>query len=76
MSEFIYKIKKQIVTLSDNGKLSTELNVVRFGNSEPKYDLRRWRRFLSSGEKKMQKGVTMTAEEVVKLRDALNSLTL
>lgn len=76
MSEFIYKIEKQIVTLSDNGKLSTELNVVRFGNSEPKYDLRRWRRSLSSGEKNMQKGVTMTAEEVVKLRDALNSLTL
>ncbi len=76
MSEFIYKIEKQIVTLSDNGKLSTELNVVRFGNSEPKYDLRRWRRFFSSGEKKMQKGVTMTAEEVVKLRDALNGLTL
>lgn len=76
MSEFIYKIEKQIVTLSDNGKLSTELNVVRFGNSEPKYDLRRWRRSLSSGEKNMQKGVTMTAEEVVKLRDALNGLTL
>ena len=76
MPEFIYKIEKQIVTLSDNGKLSTELNVVRFGNSEPKYDLRRWRRSLSSGEKKMQKGVTMTAEEVVKLRDALNGLTL
>ena len=75
MSEFIYKIEKQIVTLSDNGKLSTELNVVRFGNGEPKYD-RRWRRFLSDGEKKMQKGVTMTAEEVVKLRDALNCLTL
>lgn len=76
MSEFIYEIEKQLAILSDDGKLSTELNVVRFGSNEPKYDLRRWRRFRSSGEKKMQKGVTMTAEELVKLRDALNSLTL
>ena len=75
MSEFIYEIEQQIATLSDDGKLSTELNIIRFGSNEPKYDLRRWRRF-RSGEKKMQKGVTMTAEELAKLRDVLNSLTL
>lgn len=75
MSKFTYEIEKQIATLSDDGKLSTELNVVRFGNSEPKYDLRRWRRFCG-GEKRMQKGVTMTTEELVRLRDVLNSLTL
>lgn len=75
MREFVYEIEKQIATLNDDGKLSTELNIIRFGSNEPKYDLRRWRRF-RSGEKKMQKGVTMTAEELARLRDVLNSLTL
>ena len=75
MTEFTYQLEKHIATLYDDGKLSTELNVIRFGTNEPKYDLRRWRK-LHSGEKRMQKGVTMDAEELKKLRDALNDLTL
>ena len=75
MTEFTYQLEKHIATLSDNGKLSTELNVISFGTSEPKYDLRRWRN-LNSGEKRMQKGVTMDAEELKNLRDVLNSLAL
>ena len=75
MTVFTYQLEKHIATLSDDGKLSTELNIIRFDNSEPKYDLRRWRRF-HTGEKKMQKGVTLTAEELAQLRDVLNGLTL
>ena len=75
MTEFTYQLEKHIATLSDDGKLSTELNIIRFGSNEPKYDLRRWRRF-HTGERKMQKGVTLTAEELAQLRDVLNGLTL
>lgn len=75
MTEFTYQLEKHIATLYDNGKLSTQLNIIRFGTSAPKYDLRRWRN-LHSGERRMQKGITMDAEELKKLRDALNGLTL
>lgn len=73
--EFTFDLQQHLATLSDSGKLSTELNVIRFGTSEPKYDLRRWRN-LHSGERRMQKGITMDAEELKKLRDVLNGLTL
>ena len=73
MSQFTYEVVKPIAVLSDTGKLATELNIISYGGNDPKYDLRKWR--TGSGEKKMQKGITLTAEEVVALREALNGLS-
>lgn len=73
--EFTFDLQQHLATLSDSGKLSTELNVISYSDQEPKYDLRRWR-YLSSGEKRMQKGLTMNAEELRKLRDVLNTLDI
>ncbi|MBV6392411.1 MAG: hypothetical protein KPEEDBHJ_01633 [Anaerolineales bacterium] len=51
---------------------SKELNLISWNEREPKYDLRDW-----SGDKsKMGKGVTLTKEELLALRDLLNSLDL
>lgn len=73
--KFMFDLQKHLVTLSDDGKLATELNIIQFSGYEAKYDLRRWR-YNSDGEKRMQKGVTMNAEELRKLRDALNTLEI
>ena len=72
MAQFTYQIIKPIAVLSESNKLTTELNLISYSGKEPKYDLRRW----STGreEKKMQKGITLTADELRSLRDLLNSM--
>lgn len=51
---------------------SKELNLVSWNDAAPKYDIREW----SPDHAKMGKGVTLTAEELKKLRDLLNGMTL
>lgn len=62
-----YNLKlKKIGTLSGASKGWTkELNLVSWNDREPKYDLREW----DSENKKMGKGITLTADELKKLRD-------
>lgn len=70
--EFAYTIEKHIATIASAGALTTELNVIRYCDGEAKYDLRRWR--MINGEKKLQKGLTLTRDELYLLKDALNSM--
>jgi len=66
-----FEIKENIGVLSESAKGWTkELNLVSWNGREPKYDLRDW----DPEHEKMGKGVTMTAEELKKLRDVLNEL--
>lgn len=73
--EFTFDLQHHLATLSDSGKLSTELNIISYSGQGPKYDLRRWR-YLASGEKRMQKGLTLNVEELRELRDVLNTLDI
>ena len=70
--EFTYEVKKRCGTLSDTGSMTMELNLISYNGAEPKYDLRKWR--MKDGVPAMQKGVTMTREELAALRDLLNSM--
>lgn len=72
MAQFTYEIVKPVAVLSDSGTLATELNIISYSGNAPKYDLRKWR--TGTGEKKMQKGITMTREELLELRKVLNEL--
>lgn len=47
-----------------------ELNLVKWGENEPKYDLRRW----NDDRSKMTKGITLTKEELLTLRDELSNI--
>ena len=40
---FTYEIVKKIATIAEAGGNNVELNIIRYGNKAPKYDLRRWR---------------------------------
>ena len=71
-TEFTFKIKQHIGTVSNAGTMAIELNLVSYGGAAPKYDLRRWRTV--DGEKKMQKGITMSTDELRSLRDLLNGM--
>lgn len=73
MADIKFEIKETVGTLSESPKSWTkELNLISWNNKEPKYDLRDW----DSEHQKMGKGVTLTVEEIKKLRDILNEMEL
>jgi hypothetical protein len=63
MSDFNYEIIKHMAILSTRGKAwQQELNLVKWGNNKPKYDIRDW----MQNHKRMGKGITLTFEELEK----------
>ena len=73
MAEIKYEIKQNIGTLSESTKgWSKEINLVSWNDKEPKYDLREW----DPDHQKMGKGMTLTVDELKKLRDLLNGMEL
>lgn len=73
MAEIKYEIIKNIGTISESSKGWTkELNLISWNDREPKFDLRDW----APEHEKMGKGITMSKEELKKLRDILNDMDL
>lgn len=73
MAGIKYEIIDKTGILSENQKGWTkELNLISWNDRDPKYDLRDW----SPEHEKMGKGVTLTKDELVALRDLLNKLDL
>ena len=70
MNEIKYEIIEQLGVLSESEKgWKKELNLVSWNGREPKYDLRDW----SENHEKMGKGITLSEEEAIKLRNILNN---
>ena len=73
MAEIDFEILQNMGVLSESSKgWSRELNLISWNNREPKYDLRDW----DPNHEKMGKGITLTAEELIILRDILNEMVL
>ena len=73
MSEIKYEIIKNIAILSTSASgWSKEFNLISWNDREPKYDLRDW----SADHTKMGKGVTLTKEELLALKELLNNIEL
>ncbi len=73
MSEIKYEILKQIGVLSKSASgWAKELNLIRWNDREPKYDLRDW----SADHEKMSKGVTLSREELLALKELLKNIEL
>ncbi len=71
MPEIKYEIVEKIAVLSTTEKgWSKELNLVSWNEREAKYDLRDW----NETHDKMGKGITLTKEEIEKLKAALNDM--
>ena len=71
--EFSYTIEKHFGTVSVAGSLPLELNLVSFNGAPARYDLRKWRD-KADGERTMQKGITLTREELCDLRAFLDGM--
>ncbi|MBB6215931.1 hypothetical protein HNQ80_002022 [Anaerosolibacter carboniphilus] len=71
MAEIKYEVKEIYGTLSESTKGWTkELRSISWNNREPKYDIREW----APNDEKMGKGITLSKEELKKLKDILNSM--
>ncbi|WP_193224412.1 YdbC family protein [Bacillus sp. B1-b2] len=71
MAEIKFEIIENIAVLSESPKgWKKELNLISWNGREPKYDIREW----SPEHEKMGKGVTLSDEEVKKLKEALNNI--
>jgi hypothetical protein len=71
MPELKFDIVETVGVLSESAKGWTkELNLVSWNGRDPKYDLREW----DPTHEKMGKGITLTREEVLKLKEFLNSV--
>ena len=73
MPEIKYEVVETIGVVSEgkNG-WNKELNLISWNEREPVYDIRTW----SPDHEKMGKGITISADEVILLRDLLNELDL
>jgi len=81
MSEIKYEIIKKIGVLSKSAPAlsrvegsgwAKELNLISWNDREPKYDIRDW----SPDRAKMGKGVTLSKEELLALKELLNTIEL
>ncbi|MBP1551430.1 MAG: hypothetical protein J6J58_01670 [Oscillospiraceae bacterium] len=73
MAEFKYEIIEKLGVLSQRkGGWQKEINLVSWGDREPKYDIRDW----SVDNTKMSKGISLTAEEVAVLKEILDEIEL
>ena len=73
MAEIKFEIKEKLGILSDSSKGWTkELRLISWNDREPKYDIREW----SPEDDKMGKGVTLSVDEMKKLKELLNGLEL
>ena len=65
------EIVKPIAVLSENERgFTKEINLVSWNGDNPKYDIRNWHH----SREKSGKGITLTAEEVHVLMDALKEV--
>ncbi len=73
MAEIKFEIIKKFGVLSKSGKgWAKELNLVRWNDREPKYDIRDW----SPDGKTMGKGVTLSTEELTVLKELMNQMEI
>ncbi len=71
--DFSFSIEKNLGVISQGkGGWNLELNFVSWGGRPAKYDIRSW----SADHEKMGKGITLTKEEAVALKNLLNNLEL
>ncbi len=71
MADIKFEIIKKIGVLSTSASgWAKELNLISWNDRDPKYDLRDW----SADHEKMGKGVTLSKEELLALKELLNSM--
>ena len=72
MAGIKFEIEEKLGVLSERKGWTKELNLVSWNNRKPKADIREW----DENHEKMGKGITLSQEELVKLKKILNDMDL
>ena len=73
MADIKFEMEKELGSISESPKGWTkELNLISWNGKDAKYDLRDW----APEHEKMGKGVTLSVDELKKLKDVLNKINL
>ncbi len=73
MADIKYEIVKELGIISESTKGWTkELNLISWNDREPKFDIREW----APEHEKMGKGVTLSNDEIEKLKELLSQLEI
>ncbi len=70
MANIKYEIVEKIAVLSEKGDWTKELNKVSWNDRPAKFDIRDW----NHEEERMGKGTTLTDEEALVLKEALDKI--
>ena len=71
MADIKYDIVKELGVLSENAKgWRKEVNLISWNGGVPKYDIRDW----APEHEKMGKGMTLSEEEIKKLKEILGEI--
>ena len=72
MAEFKYEITQELGVLSESKSGWTrELNLISWNGAEPKFDIRDW----APEHEKMGKGISLSSEEIEKLKSILEKFS-
>lgn len=71
-SEIKYVIKENLGNLSTRTGWNKQLNLVSWNDKTAKFDIREW----SDDGDKMTKGITLSLDEMVRLKEILNKIDL
>ena len=72
MAEFKYEITQELGVLSESKSGWTrELNLISWNGADPKFDIRDW----SPDHEKMGKGISLSVDEVDKLKKILEKFS-
>lgn len=72
MSDLTCEILETFIEFPVSRGWHKELNLVKWGDNDPKYDLRPW----NEDRSKMGKGITLTKEELMILKEGLGGINL
>lgn len=73
MADIKYEVTKELGVLSEGSKgWQKEVNLVSWNDRSPKLDIREW----GPAHERMGKGITLNKDEVIRLKELLNSLDL
>ena len=73
MADFKYEVTGECGVISDNGKGTVmKLRLISWNDRPAKYDIRSW--YEKDGEEKMNKGVTLTKEELLALGNLIDEI--
>ena len=72
MAEIKYIIKSRIGIVGSSKGWTKELNLISWNEKAAKFDLRSW----TDNHIKMSKGITLTKDELINLRDLLNKINI